>query len=994
MGSIIAIVPPALPGGDTASAARCENPGCAWGAEQTERWRARNPNTARFLDFLNWLAFFASLSPAGPVPARTFGNAFGAAGISRPFTPTTTSQVRALPAVEAVSTRALGEVNEAVNLLDEAAEHAGLTGEEVQPEVEAAQTEAEALAKDLQTLSDSTATQSVSDIADPVAEADLAAKIESAADHLLQEAIAISDASAEGPVPTYAEIGSFDGDATAMSAASRDTWNSNWRDEVMTEVKSDGGQLGKNNKAIKLLLGPTGKIGSVPGAESEYTRLVGEFSDSLASPTKPAADAMMKFDNLQKEFSAPNKQGMEMTYLPKGNLDNVREAIAAKRMFEAGIADFKPGEQVSGLTPDYMAVDRTFVGDAVRMSGQRTADAVKNGIKSKISEKVAVYARTGLPVRVVIDASDNPALVDSSLSDFQNVVTAGVQSVPAATLAKVKDVVVLGPGDMLVQTDPSGKILKSVQGVRVKRSIDQVNPVIPKAWLVDHHSGKCVGAGSAGALAAWTLQTCDPAAERQKITLTTTGQLQAFDGDAAMCAAPNGSGPGAAVWSRSCAPSSSQSGLTWTVDAAGHVTNTLTGLVLDVEGDGTADGTKLVAYTSWKSGRDSNQNFDFITRTADKPMPLVNPNTGKCLTAPDGNNVDVVMQNCDGSAGQNFSYNSANQRIEVNGTRCLGHRASTSRWGGSWWYPIVVRNCDPYGSDEKWGFNTDGTISTRSVIISKTGCLDISGDSDQDGAGLEWYDCHAGYHNQRFTQFSLASLVTAPRGDGTQSGAEGSAPPAPAPVQPQKPTTIGSFSSGFEPSDPSPTWLNAVDNEGGGRRNVLAYCCGAGGPEAGVRSDETSHNGTGALLYAGLDEGEGAHAYMKVYDLSSSPLAIGTTYVERKTLSYWIYPQSHDTAGMVADGSKNSACTAVDLLFTDGSTLRDSSSWDQRAHPIHPHKQCSALTLDTWNHVTVSLDARNAGKQISRILVGHEGLDQSSAGSGAYRGYIDDITIS
>ncbi|WP_405958991.1 ricin-type beta-trefoil lectin domain protein [Streptomyces sp. NBC_00868] len=209
--------------------------------------------------------------------------------------------------------------------------------------------------------------------------------------------------------------------------------------------------------------------------------------------------------------------------------------------------------------------------------------------------------------------------------------------------------------------------------------------------------------------------------------------------------------------------------------------------------------------------------------------------------------------------------------------------------------------------------------------------------------------------------------------------------PAPAPVQPQKPATASSFHSGFEPSDPAPAWTHAADTAGGGLHNV-------DGPQAGIGSDGTAHTGTGALVYSGSTRTgtDHADAYMKVYDLSGSPLAIGTAVPDRKALSYWIYPQSHVTAASVAEGARNSACAAVDLVFTDGSTLRDSWSWDQRGHRISPAEQCTALTLDTWNHVTVSLD-ENAGKQISRILVGY---DQKTPGSGSYRGYIDDIAIS
>jgi len=198
-------------------------------------------------------------------------------------------------------------------------------------------------------------------------------------------------------------------------------------------------------------------------------------------------------------------------------------------------------------------------------------------------------------------------------------------------------------------------------------------------------------------------------------------------------------------------------------------------------------------------------------------------------------------------------------------------------------------------------------------------------------------------------------------------------------------TTSSSFSTGFESGQPAPTWTDTVDTTGGGDNNVTALCCGVSGPEAGVRTGETSHTGSSSLMYSGSADGSDPHAYMKVFDLSGSPLAIGSG----KTLSYWIYPQSSATTPYVPAGSDDSSCVAIDLVFTDNSTLRDSGAVDQNGNRIHPADQCGHLTLDTWNHVTVDLGTDNANKEISRILVGYD----QPGGSGGYRGYIDDISI-
>lgn len=199
--------------------------------------------------------------------------------------------------------------------------------------------------------------------------------------------------------------------------------------------------------------------------------------------------------------------------------------------------------------------------------------------------------------------------------------------------------------------------------------------------------------------------------------------------------------------------------------------------------------------------------------------------------------------------------------------------------------------------------------------------------------------------------------------------------------------TSSSFSSGFESTDPPLTWSDTVDTTGGGISNVTGICCGLTGPEAGIRTGETEHGGSGSLMYSGSAQGgSNDYAYLKFYDLSGSPLAIGTS----KTLSYWIYPQSNATTPYVAAGSNNSTCVAIDMIFTDGSTLRDSGAVDENGNRIHPASQCGHLTLDTWNHVTVNLATNNANKQISRILVGYDHPNST----GGYRGYLDDLSIS
>jgi RHS repeat-associated protein len=149
---------------------------------------------------------------------------------------------------------------------------------------------------------------------------------------------------------------------------------------------------------------------------------------------------------------------------------------------------------------------------------------------------------------------------------------------------------------------------------------------------------------------------------------------------------------------------------------------------------------------------------------------------------------------------------------------------------------------------------------------------------------------------------------------------------------------------------------------------------------------EVGDAGQSALLYSGNDTSSTtSHAYMKLFDLSSQNIVVGPNTV----LSYWIYPQNSASAPAPVSGS-NSTCVAIDMIFTDGSDLRDSGAVDQNGNQLHPAHQCGHLKLNQWNLVTSDIGARVSGKTINRIDVGYD----QPANTGGYRGYLDDITLS
>ena len=88
------------------------------------------------------------------------------------------------------------------------------------------------------------------------------------------------------------------------------------------------------------------------------------------------------------------------------------------------------------------------------------------------------------------------------------------------------------------------------------------------------------------------------------------------------------------------------------------------------------------------------------------------------------------------------------------------------------------------------------------------------------------------------------------------------------------------------------------------------------------------------------------------------------------TLNYWIYPQDNAANGLVS--GNNSTCVAIDIIFTDGSSLRDSGAVDQHGNRVHPNYQCGHLNLDQWNQVLSTIGSAVNGKTISKIDIGYD----------------------
>lgn len=175
------------------------------------------------------------------------------------------------------------------------------------------------------------------------------------------------------------------------------------------------------------------------------------------------------------------------------------------------------------------------------------------------------------------------------------------------------------------------------------------------------------------------------------------------------------------------------------------------------------------------------------------------------------------------------------------------------------------------------------------------------------------------------------------------------------------------FQTGFESTDPQPTWSDTIDWSS----SVTGMYAGIT-PECSVRVEQ-AHNGIQALMYSGKDtSATGSFAYFKAFNVTI-PVSAGTK------LSYWLRP-----------GQANGRFVGVDLHFTDGSTLRDSGAVDQRGYSMHPNAaHGGSIALNGWTQIQSDIGRWTAGRMIDRIWIAY---DQPS-GTGDFRGYLDDIQI-
>ncbi len=118
---------------------------------------------------------------------------------------------------------------------------------------------------------------------------------------------------------------------------------------------------------------------------------------------------------------------------------------------------------------------------------------------------------------------------------------------------------------------------------------------------------------------------------------------------------------------------------------------------------------------------------------------------------------------------------------------------------------------------------------------------------------------------------------------------------------------------------------------------------------------------------------------------SSAPITVGAN----TSLSYWIYPQGYNATTAPSVSGTNSTCVAIDMVFTDGTALRNLGAVDENGNQLRPARQCGHLTLDPVEPG----DRRHRDGSCRQTDRAHRRRLRPARRLRRLRGYIDDIPI-
>ncbi|MBV9792559.1 MAG: ricin-type beta-trefoil lectin domain protein [Actinobacteria bacterium] len=167
------------------------------------------------------------------------------------------------------------------------------------------------------------------------------------------------------------------------------------------------------------------------------------------------------------------------------------------------------------------------------------------------------------------------------------------------------------------------------------------------------------------------------------------------------------------------------------------------GRCLDIDGDGTAAGTKVEL---WDCNGVGGQKW-----VQQSDGALLNPQSGLCLDDPSGNTANgtqLQIWTCNNESPQLFSVNGGGM-IDGPGGQCVDVAGDDVGTDGT---VVQLWGCQSYAVDQHWYHNSNGSLETLGR------CLDIDGDGTVVGTKVELWDCN-NVGGQVWQQQSNGSLL-------------------------------------------------------------------------------------------------------------------------------------------------------------------------------------------------------------------------------------------
>ncbi|MCC7505926.1 MAG: T9SS type A sorting domain-containing protein [Saprospiraceae bacterium] len=173
-----------------------------------------------------------------------------------------------------------------------------------------------------------------------------------------------------------------------------------------------------------------------------------------------------------------------------------------------------------------------------------------------------------------------------------------------------------------------------------------------------------------------------------------------------------------------------------------------------------------------------------------------------------------------------------------------------------------------------------------------------------------------------------------------------------------------SLEAGF---DAMPSWTNTLD-ESSIPSGVSGT--GPGGMPACLLNNSLAHAGSASIRLKGNDNSSAnSHAYFKIFEVNI-PVNSDTW------LRFWSFPEN-DLGRYVS----------IDLIMTDGSTLRDASASDINGNSMHPG--AGRGQVGQWYENVCHIGNWLNGKTIDRIMIAYDYGPET----GSFTAFVDDITL-